>query len=187
MLGKLFASTLAKVAGGLILALALVCAGLCLWGRAGHAAADRWEAKAIAERDSHRATKANVRAAQEQAGQAARSARLATEEQSRRLAERADHAEEDLADARAAAARYADARPLPVGTGGPAGGLASHTGVASQADAASRGDGSGSDAVVLDRSVFDQFVSNTLRPEQVRRWGQSLMDAELAQSYPEPK
>jgi hypothetical protein len=35
--------------------------------------------------------------------------------------------------------------------------------------------------VVLDRSVFDEFVSSTLRLEQVRRWGQSLIDAGLAQ------
>jgi hypothetical protein len=177
MLGKLFAAPLAKAAGGIILALALACAGLWLWGRAGHAAADRWEAKAIAERDNHRATKANVQAAQAAAAAAARAARLATEEHSRRLAERADHAEEDLADARAAAVRYADAHRVPVGTGSAAGGSASHTGAAGQADAAARGDGPGADAVVIERSAFDQLVSNTLRLEQVRRWGQSLIDA----------
>jgi hypothetical protein len=171
MLGKLFAAPLAKAAGGLILVLALACAGLPLWGRAGHASADRWEAKAAAERDNHRATKANVLAAQAQAADASRAARLATEDHYRRLAERADHAEDDLAAARAAAARYADAHRLPVRTGGAAGGSTSRAGAAGQADAAPRGDGHGSDAVVLTRSAFDEFVSNTLRLEQVRRWG----------------
>lgn len=181
---NLFAAPLAKLAGGLILALALACGGLWLWGRAGHAAADRWEAKAIAERDNHRVTKANVRVAQEQAAKAARAARLATEEQYRQLAERANHAEDDLAAARAAAARYADAHRLPIGPGGATGRAPGSTGAAGEADAAARGDGSGAYAVVIERSAFDQFVSNTLRLEQVRRWGQSLIDAELAGSPP---
>lgn len=180
MLGNLFASPLTKAAGGIILALALACAGLWLWGRAGHAAADRWEAKAIAERDNHRATKANVLTAQAKAADAARAARLSTEDHYRRLSERADHAEEDLADTRAAAARYADAHRLPVGPGGAAGSPASHARATGQADLAARGDGPGADAVVLGRSEFDQFVSNTLRLERVRRWGQSLITEGLA-------
>lgn len=72
-----------------------------LWGRAGHASAEQWETKFIAERDDHRITKENVRAAQTQAAQAARAARLATEEQYLHLAERADHTDDDLASARA--------------------------------------------------------------------------------------
>lgn len=63
MQGKLFAAPLAKVAGGLILALGLACPGLWLWGRVGDADGNRWEAKSLAERDNHRATKANVLAA----------------------------------------------------------------------------------------------------------------------------
>lgn len=177
---NLFAAPIAKVAAGLILALALACAGLWFWGRAGHAAADRWEAEAIAERDNHRTTKANVRAAQEKATEAAHVARRATEAQYRQLAERADHAEDDLAAARAAAARYADAHRLPVGPGGAAGRAPGSTGAAGEADAAGLGDGSGADAVVIERRAFDQFVSNTLRLERVRRWGQSLINAGLA-------
>ncbi len=186
MLGKLFAPPIAKVAGGLILALALACAGLWLWGRAGHAASARWESKAIAERDNHRATKANVIAAQAEAASAARQARLDTETRYRQLAERADHAEDDLADARAAAARYADAHRLPVGIGSAAGSATSRSGAAGQADAAPRGDGPGADPVVIERSMFDQLTGNTLRLEQVRRWGQSLIEAGLAFSDGRP-
>jgi hypothetical protein len=64
---------------------------------------------------------------------------------------------------------------------GAAGGSASLTGAASQADASPRGDGPGTDAVVIERGAFDQLIGNTLRLEQVRRWGQSLIDASLAQ------
>lgn len=182
MLGKLFAAPIAKAAGALILALALACASLWLWGRAGHASADRWEAKAITERDNHRVTKANVQAAQAQAASAARAARLATEEQSRRLAERADHAEDDLAAARAAAARYADAHRLPVRSGSATAGVPGHAGAAGQADSSSSGHGSRADAVVLDRGEFDQLIDNALRLERVRRWGEELITNGLAVS-----
>ena len=166
----------------LALSLALVVACLCLWlwGRAGHAAADRWEAKALAERDNHRATKANVRAAQDAAAVASRNARLATEAQFRQLAERADHAEQDLAAARAAADRFADARRVQVGAGSTDGNTTGDPGASGQDRTASGGDGSGADAVVLSRTEFDQLAGNTLRLEQVRRWGQALLDTGLA-------
>jgi len=162
-------------------ALAIACLSLWLWGRARHAAADRWEAKALAERDNHRATKANVRAAQEAAAVASRKARLATEAQFRQLAERADHAEQDLAAARAAADRFADARRVQVGAGGAAGGTPGNPGASGQDRPPEDRDGPGADAVVLTRSEFDQLAGNTLRLEQVRRWGQSLIDAGMAE------
>ena len=169
---------------GLVLSavLALVCLSLWLWGRAGHASADRWEAKALAERDNHRATKANVRAAQDAAAVASRNARLATEAQFRQLAERADHAEQDLAAARAAADRFADARRVQVGIGSAAGDTPGNPGASGQDRPAQGGDGPGADPVVLTRAEFDQLAGNTLRLEQVRRWGQSLMDAGLAEA-----
>lgn len=175
---KLFAAPIAKVAGGLILALTLACAGLWIWGRAGHAASDRWEAKALAERDNHRITKDNFAAAQAAAAAAARAARLAVEQTSRQLAERADH--EDLVAARAAAARFADARRLQERSRSAPAGAAGGAGAAGEADSAASGDGPGADAVVLGRGEFDTLVGNTLRLERVRRWGEQLITANLA-------
>lgn len=171
---------IAKVLGATCVLLIVACACLLFWGRAGYALSDRWETKSIAERDAHRTTKENVRAAQVAAATAAEAARLATEAHSRQLAERADNAEQDLAAARDAAARFADARRLQHDSGGAARSPASDTGAASQADAAARGDRPGADAVVLTRAEYDQFAGNTLRLEQVRQWGQSLIDAGLA-------
>jgi hypothetical protein len=161
---------------------ARACLGrLWRWGRAGHAAADRWEAKAMTDRDNHRANKANVSAARAAAAEAARAARIATEEQSRRLPKGPTMLNKTSQTLALLLPPYADARRLPVGAGTAAGGSASVAGAAGQADAATRGDGPSADAVVLDRCIFDQLVSSTLRLEQVRRWGHLLIDAGLAQ------
>lgn len=173
-----FSALGAKLFGGLSLALALTSAGLLVRGNYWQGRADGWEATAGKWKDAQQAHEAAYIAAQKSAADAAHTARLATEEQSRLIAERADH--EDLDAARAAAARFADARRVQDGATRSAGSPASSAGAASQADAAPRSDGPGADAVVLSRAEFDQLTGNTLRLEQVRRWGQSLVDAGLA-------
>lgn len=51
----------------------------------------------------------------------------------------------------------------------------------------SGGDGSGADAVVLDRQDYDVLVGNTARLKAVNDWGKSLIDAGLATDGASPK
>lgn len=177
MIAKLFSSTIAKALGGLSLALALACAALLVRGNYWHARSAKWEDLASKWKSAQRAQQAAYVAAQASAAASARAARLAVEQTSRTIAERADH--EDFSTERAAVARFADARRVPVHAS-PVGSPTGDARAAGQADTAPGGDRSGADAVVLGRGEFDQLVGNTLRLERVRRWGQELITADLA-------
>jgi hypothetical protein len=178
MLSSLLPTPIAKALGGLSLALALACAGLLLRGNYWHGRADSWEEVAGKWKDAQQKEETAYVAAQSEAKAKAEAARLATEAKSRVLAERADD-DATISDLRAAAARHGDARRVPVHSEA-AGSASSGAGTAGQAGAAAGGDGPGADAVVLSRVEFDQLVGNTLRLEQVRRWGRSLINAGLA-------
>lgn len=148
-----------------VLALALAFA----WVRGNHYRADRdhWKAAFTAQRAAYEA-------AEQAAASKAIAARAAAENQSAELARKADHAETIVADLRAGADRFAAAhrmRPAPA--------CSASSGAATPAPdgPAPDRDGPGSDAVVLTRPEYDQFVANSIRLEQVRQWGESLIQA----------
>lgn len=147
---------------GLIAALAL---GL-LWLRGDHYRSDR-----DAWRSAFTAQKAATVAAQAEARAKAEAQRIATENRFANHARRADHVSQDLRDLRAGADRFATGRVWTPGASGAPGG----PGAPAQGDPAPGGDRSGATAVVLTRPEYEQFVANTLRLEQVRRWGEALI------------
>jgi len=180
-----FSAVTAKVFAGIALALVIICLILLLWGRAGYAAADRFEALAKAEKANHIATKANFRQAQKSAAAIATALRLAHEQKSILLAERADHEKQDTIADRAAAARFAAARRVQDISRTDPRSAAGIAGAAGQADTASHPDGPGADAVALTRAEFDALVENTLRLDRLHQWGQTLIDQGLAIASPE--
>lgn len=151
-------------------ALALLLALAWLRGNAWEASAGRWKA-------AHAAQKSAMVASASAAKARALAARIATENTTADLARRADHAEHQVADLRAAADRFADARRLrPALACRPPGGAAAP---GTDGPAPDR-DGPGADAVVLTRPEFDEFVAHSLRLERVRQWGESLIHKGLA-------
>lgn len=95
------------------------------------------------------------------------------------LAERADNATRQITGMRAAAGRYASTHRV---RGKAPGGASGGTGGASAGEAATGGDGPGSDAsVALSRADFDQLVGNTIRLKQVHDFGNDLIAAGLAE------
>lgn len=160
-----FSALAAKIYGGLAVVLILACAGL--WMRGNYYAADRdaWKSAASAQKSAVAATQAAAKAK-------AIAASIATENRYAELARRADNAEATVADLRTAADRFAAARGLCSSISGDASGRA---GGSSENGPSPYRDGPGADAVVLTRPEFDDFVSNSLRLERVRQWGQSLI------------
>lgn len=164
MIGRYLTTTAAKVLAALSGALLVACICLTFWGRAESARADKWQVKSIAERDNHRATKANFRAAQDAAGAAARAQRLETERRSAAIAKEIDHANDEADRWRAAAQRFADAGGVQDGRRSAVAGAAGGTGAAGEAAPAPGHDGPGSPAVVwLSRGDFDTLTGNTDR------------------------
>lgn len=148
----------------LAIALALTFA----WGKAGWRSADSWQL-------AHKAQKAAYVAAEQAAAAKAIAARLRTETQYAELARKADHAE--IPDLRAAAAAFADSRRVRTAV---ACGASSGPAAPTPAGPAPDRDGPGSDGVVLTRPEYDDLVSNSIRLERVRRWGETLITDELA-------
>lgn len=164
MIGRLLTPAAAKVLAAIAAALLVACICLTFWARAESARADAWQVKSIAERDNHRATKANFRAAQDAAAAAERARRIETERLAAAVAKEIDHANDEADRWRAAARRFADAGGLQDGgriaaTGAPGG-----TGAAGEAGPAPGDDRSGAAAVVwLSRQDFDTLTGNTDR------------------------
>lgn len=120
-----------------------------------------------------------IKSAQESARQLAEAKKRADQSQYDQLAERADNAERKNTDLRRAADRYAAANRVRQKTVGSA---ASGPGGASASEAASGGNGPGSDAsVVVSRTDFDTLVGNTIRLKRVHDFGNDLMAAGLAE------
>lgn len=185
-MGSPFTVLGAKIFAGLSLTLLLCAAGLALWGRAESQRADRWEVQANAEGESHRQTKANYTAAQKQAADKARDARLATERQLARIAKEADDANEDADRWRAAARRFADAGGLQGGSGSALAGSRGAAGTCPEDRLAQGGDGPGGAAVLLSRAAFDTLTDNTDRLLRVHAWGDRLIADGLALRVPAP-
>lgn len=148
--------------------LAIALALTFVWGKAGWRSADSWQL-------AHKAQKAAYVAAAQAATAKAIAARLRTETQYAELARKADHAE--IPDLRAAADRFAATRRVRAeATCGASSGPAA----TAPAGPAPDRDRAGADAVVLTRPEYDDLVSNSIRLERVRQWGETLIAAELA-------
>ncbi len=171
MLGKLFSPLTSKIFGGASLALLIALALTFAWGKAG------WRSSASYELALDVQKKAMV-AAQAAAQARAVTAKIAAENESAELARKADNADDQVAELRAAAVRFRDARSVrwARGAGCSPGGAAAPSPVGPTPDR----DGPGADAVVLTRPEYDQYVENTLRLEKVRLWGEDNIAAKRA-------
>lgn len=182
MIGRYLTTTAAKVTGGLAAALLAACVILLFWGRAGYASANAWQAKSIAERDNHRATKANFRIAQDAAAAAARAQLLEDERQSAAIAKEIDNAHDEADRWRAAAQRFADAGGMRPESGAGAGSASSAAGAANEADVAKGDDRSGAAAIVwLNRADFETLTTNTDRLLRLHALGQRWIADGFAQ------
>lgn len=145
-------------------------------------AAGSWRETAGTWQTAFDTQKAGFEAMQSAARVRAEAARIETESRFRTLAERADHADTEIADLRAAAARFAranhaDGLRARAGTDqADAGGTAAAT----EAGTASGDNRSGDDAVVVPRGDFDALVENTIRLKQAHDWGEGLITEGLA-------
>ncbi|MBA15586.1 MAG: hypothetical protein CMN73_04440 [Sphingomonas sp.] len=131
------------------------------------------------EKAAHAQTIANYRAAQDAALAEAIAQRDRLQDQYQLAAERADYAETQLAAARSAADRFADARSVRTYCT-PIGGSTSGPAAAGESDATARNNRPDADAVVLTRGEYDIFVRNTLRLKQAHDWGMNLIADGLA-------
>lgn len=151
--------------GGVLL-VALLCGAL--WLRGNHYRG---------QRDEARATIAEMKTAQVLATAAQIELHKQVQAQSREIARAKDEATQALADARARAARYADAhvvrfRPSPTRKANPAG-----------ADGPAEdhnGPGADAEMVAVTRPEFDILVENSLRLKRVQEWGDELIEQKLA-------
>jgi hypothetical protein len=129
------------------------------------------------QRDEARATVAEMKAAQVLATAAQIELNRQVQAKSREIARVHDEATQALADARARAARYADAhvvrfRPSPARKADPAG----TDGPAEDHN----GPGADAEMVAVARNEFDQLVENSLRLKKVQEWGDELIERKLA-------
>lgn len=157
-----------------------LCAVLLAYGAWQYLRAERWEDRAGIEAANHVATKANYRAAQESADQKAKSAKVAQEQLTSKLAKDADHANENAALWRDAARRYAAAGGMRDNPQATAGGSGSGTGLPETA-ATQSSDGPGAAAVVcVSGDDFDALSENTERMIRVHNWGTALIAGGVA-------
>lgn len=161
--------------GGLALVVMLALAA-ALWSRSSwKAEAGRWQETAGVWKMAHQAQKLAYQSAQAAARAKAEAQKAKDEVRYRELAERADHADQQIANLRAASQRYAQSNSLrnvkariTSGTGG-------RPGAAGESGAASGRDGLRPDAVVVSAEDFNTLVDNSERLIKVRNWGQSLI------------
>lgn len=120
------------------------------------------------------------RDAQAEAERLAVAAKAKTEARYAELAKDADNAK--LETLRAASDRFAISRRRFVRPEQPATAVSTTgaTAAPAESDPAPDRDGPGAETVLLTRPEYDQFVSNTLRLEAVRRWGETLVAEGLA-------
>lgn len=140
-----------------------------------------WREVATTWRTAFHSQKAAYVSAQAAARDKAEAQRVREQSRFDTLAERADNADQEIADLRAAADRFARSNSLRTRTAA-AQGAAGRAGGERQGDAAAGGDRSGSDAdVVVPRADFDVLVNNTARLIKVNQWGDDLIAEGLAQ------
>ena len=151
--------------GILVLALGLSVA----WGKAGWRNAHQWKS-------AYQAQEAATRAVSEAAKAKAERARIETENRYALLAAKADADSAALDRLRSASRSFAMSRSLRAYCGNAPGG----TPAPGQGGPAPSDTGPGADAVVVTRPEYEQFVANSIRLEQVRQWGESLVREGLA-------
>ena len=152
---------------------------LCLWWQ--HQRAADWQKRARTEAASHQLTKAHYHAAQQEAAERARTARIETEARYRQMAQEADDANEQADSWRARAGHFADGGGLRPKPGTCAAGAPGDAGTGAEVDLAARGDGSGAATVTLSREDFDTLSANTERLLKVHAWGKTLIAQGLAE------
>lgn len=170
MPAQLFSPLTSKLFGGASLVILIALALMFAWGQAGWRNAQSYKLALEMQQ------KAMV-AAQAAATAKAVAAKIGAENESAALARKADNAENQVADLRAAAVRFGDARRVwSKGAGCSPSGPAAPSPIGPAPDR----DGPGADAVVLTRPEYDQLVTNSLRLEKVRRWGEDNIAAKRA-------
>lgn len=166
-----FGPLMAKIFGGASVLLLVALALTFSWGKAGWRTADSYKL-------AHRLQKEAYVSAQAAARDKELAQHIRTENRYAAMARKADNAESKLDTALLdAAARFAAARGVRAEAPRCAPGRSPAPG---QGDPAPDRDGPGADAVVLTKPEYDAFVSNTLRLERVRRWGDGLIMEKLA-------
>jgi hypothetical protein len=162
--------------GGAAVAIALALA-LTLWSRASwKEEAGKWKETAGIWRTAFDTQKSAYQSAQAAARAKAEAQKAKDEVRYRELAERADHADQQIANLRAASQRYAQSNSLRNVKARIASGAGGRSGAAGESGAASGSNRSGADTdVVVPRADFDKLVDNTIRLKQVNEWGQSLI------------
>lgn len=135
--------------------------------------AGQWHSAYDAQKSAYIAVQAAARAKAE-------AQKVKDESRYQALAERADNAEQEISEIRAAAERYARANSVHArakASHGAAGGAGS----SGAGGAAASGNGPGDDAsVVVERADFDVLVENTIKLKQVHDWGNDLLAEGLA-------
>lgn len=171
MLTSLFSPLTSKIFGGASLALLLALAVSFMWGKAGWREAHSYQTALEMQQQAMKAAQAAAQAREV-------AAHIRAEIETAELARKADHAEDQVAGLRAAAVRLGDARS--VRWTKEAGGSCVPASAPSPVGPAPDRDGPGEDAVVLTRPEYQDLVDNSLRLEQVRLWGESLIVAKRA-------
>ena len=152
--------------GILVLALGLSIA----WGKAGWRSSHQWKSAYQAQEAATRAVSAAAKAKAERA-------RIETENRYALLAAKADADSAALDRLRDSSRSFAMSRSLRAAC------LADRSGgtlAPGEGDPTKDRDGPGADAVVVTRPEYEQFVANSIRLEQVRQWGDSLVREGLA-------
>lgn len=161
--------------GGLALVVMLALAA-ALWSRASwKEEAGKWKETAGIWRTAFDTQKSAYQSAQAAARAKAEAQKAKDEVRYRELAERADHADQQIANLRAASQRYAQSNSLRNVKARIASGAGGRPGAAGESGAASGSDGPRPDAVVVSAEDFNTLVDNSERLIKVRNWGQSLI------------
>ena len=161
--------------GGLALVVMLALAA-ALWSRSSwKAEAGRWQETAGVWKMAQQAQELAYKSAQSAARAKAEAQKAKDEVRYRELAERADHADQQIANLRAASQRYAQRNSLQNVKARITSGTGGRPGAAGESGVASGSDGLRPDAVVVSAEDFNTLVDNSERLIKVRNWGQSLI------------
>lgn len=161
--------------GGVAVAIALALA-LTLWSRASwKEEAGKWKKTAGVWEMAFNTQKSAYQSAQSAARVKAEAQKAKDEVRYRELAERADYADQQIANLRAASQRYAQSHSLRNVKARAADGAARRAGAGGESGAASGGDGPSDTAVVLERTDFDKLVVLAERAVKTHGWGENLI------------
>ncbi len=169
-----FGPLVAKIAAGVSLVLLIACVGLLFWGKAGWRDAASYKVANATMKKAYSAAQAAAEAEQK-AYYASISARLSDKA---RFADESNRIAQDRA--RPAVSGYVERMRLAPGC------APRQAGSGAQDRPAEHRDGQGGEAeyVAVSRNDFELMVSHSVRLEEVRKWGESLISEGLA--VPDP-